>query len=98
MCTQIFSEGTPFYPFYPLEKSLPGPSTMEPFVPIRAQLGAQDMPSVIQGAQDTPSVNQGARPAISTEQTMQSTQRYGTLPYVLGRLRHPCRTVPCLLC
>ena len=22
MCTQIFSEGTPFYPFYPLEKSL----------------------------------------------------------------------------
>ena len=23
MCTQIFSEGTPFYPFYPLEKSLP---------------------------------------------------------------------------
>ena len=42
------------------------------------------MPSVIQGAQDTPSVNQGARPAISTEQTMQSTQRYGTLPYVSG--------------
>ena len=52
---------------------LAGPSTMEPFVPIRAQLGAQDTPSVIQGAQDTPSVNQGARPAISTEQTMQST-------------------------
>ena len=63
---------------------LAGPSTMEPFVPIRAQLGAQDTPSVIQGAQDTPSVNQGARPAISTEQTMQSTQRYGTLPYVSG--------------
>ena len=51
-----------------------GPSTMEPIVPIGAQLGAQDMPSVIQGA----------RPAISTEQTMQSTQRYGTLPYVSG--------------
>ena len=51
-----------------------GPSTMDPFVPIGAQLGAQD----------TPSVNQGARPAISTEQTMQSTQRYGTLPYVTG--------------
>ena len=67
--------------------TLAGPSTMEPFVPIRAQLGAQDTPSVIQGAQDTPGVNQGARPAISTEQTMQSTQRYtwySTLPYVSG--------------
>ena len=63
---------------------LAGPSTMELIVPICAQLGAQDTPSVIQGAQDTPSVNQGARPAISTEQTMQSTQRYGTLPYVSG--------------
>ena len=63
---------------------LAGPSTMEPFVPIRAQMGAQDTPSVIQGAQDTPNVNQEARPAISTEQTMQSTQRYGTLPYVSG--------------
>ena len=63
---------------------LAGPSTMEPIVPIRAQLGAQDTPSVIQGAQDTPNVNQGARPAINTEQTMQSSQRYGTLPYVTG--------------
>ena len=53
-----------------------GPSTMEPIVPVGAQLGAQDTPSVIQGA----------RPAISTEQTMQSTQRYGTLPYVSGPL------------
>ena len=60
------------------------PSTIEPIVPIVAQLGAQDTPSVIQRAQDTTSVNQGARPAISTEQTMQSTQRYGTLPYVSG--------------
>ena len=51
-----------------------GPSTMEPIVPIGAQLGAQDTPSVIQGA----------RPAISTEQTVQSTQRYDTLPYVSG--------------
>ena len=51
-----------------------GPSTMEPIVPIGAQLGAQDTPSVIQGA----------RPAISTEQTMQSTQRCSTLPYVSG--------------
>ena len=49
-----------------------GQSTIEPIVPIVAQLGAQDMPSVIQGA----------RPVVSTEQTMQSTQRYGTLPYV----------------
>ena len=64
--------------------TLAGPSTMEPFVPIRAQLGAQDTPSVIQGAQDTPGVNQGARPVISTEQTMQSTQRYSTLTYVSG--------------
>ena len=63
---------------------LAGPSTMEPIVPLRAQLGAQDTPSVIQGAQDTPSVNQGARPAITTEQIMQSTQRYGTLSYVSG--------------
>ena len=51
-----------------------GPSTMDSFVPVGAQLGAQD----------TPSVNQGARPAISTAQTMQSTQRYGTLLYVTG--------------
>ena len=51
-----------------------GSSTMESIIPIGAQLGAQD----------TPSVNQGARPAISTEQTMQSTRRYGTLPYVSG--------------
>ena len=68
------------------------PSTMESLIPIGAQLGAQDRPSV----------NQGARPAISTEQTVQSTQRYGTLPYYRiwhpCRLRHPCRTLPCLLC
>ena len=51
-----------------------GPSTMEPIVPIVAQLGAQDTPSVIQGA----------RPVVSTEQTMQSTQGYGTLLYLSG--------------
>ena len=51
-----------------------GPSTMEPIVPIVAPLVAQDTPSVIQGA----------RPVVSTGQTMQSTQRYGTLPYVSG--------------
>ena len=51
-----------------------GRSTMEPIVPIVAQLGAQDTPSVIQGA----------RPVVSTEQTMQSTQGYGTLPYLSG--------------
>ena len=39
---------------------VPGPSTIEPIVPIRA------------------------RPVISTEQTMQSTLGYGTLPYVYG--------------
>ena len=49
-----------------------GPSTMEPIVPIVVQLGAQDTPSVIQGA----------RPVVSTEQTMQSTQGYDTLPYL----------------
>ena len=43
-----------------------GPSTIEPIAPI-VQLGAQDTPSVIQGA----------RPVVSTEQTMQPTQRYG---------------------
>ena len=47
-----------------------GPSTMEPIV---EQLG-----------QDTPSVIQGARPDVRTEQTAQSTQRYGTLPYIPG--------------
>ena len=51
-----------------------GPSTMESIIPIVAQLGAQDTPSVIQGA----------RPAVSTEQTMQCTQGYGTLPYLSG--------------
>ena len=53
---------------------LAGPSTMEPIVPINVQLVAEDTPSVIQGA----------RPGVSTEQTMQSTQRYGTLPYISG--------------
>ena len=48
-----------------------GSSTIEPIVPIVAQLGAQDTPSVIQRA----------KPVVSTEQTMQSTPGYGTLPY-----------------
>ena len=47
-----------------------GPSTIEPIV---EQLG-----------QDTPSVIQGARPDVRIEQTAQSTQRYGTLPYIPG--------------
>ena len=51
-----------------------GPSTIEPIVPIVAPLGAQGTPSVIQRA----------RPVVSTEQTMQSTAVYGTLPYVSG--------------
>ena len=50
-----------------------GPSTVEPIVPIGVQLG-----------QDTPSVIQGARPDVRIEQTVQSTQRYGTLPYISG--------------
>ena len=50
-----------------------GPSTIEPIVPIGVQLG-----------QDTPSVIQGARPDVRIEQTVQSTQRYGTLPYTPG--------------
>ena len=53
---------------------LAGPSTMEPIVPINVQLVAQDTPSVIQGA----------KPGVSNEQTMQSTQRYGRVPYVPG--------------
>ena len=73
-----------------------GPSTMEPIVPIGAQLGAQDTPSVIQGA----------RPVVSTEQTMQSTQGYGTLPYLAGPLytaplpyaAYTAPLLPCLLC
>ena len=55
-----------------------GPSTMEPIV---EQLG-----------QDTPSVIQGARPDVRIEQTAQSTQRYGTLPYIPG----PQYTAPLL--
>ena len=51
-----------------------GPSTMESIIPIVAQLQAQDTPSVIQGA----------RPVVSTERTVQSTQGYGTLPYLSG--------------
>ena len=51
-----------------------GQSPMEPIAPIDVQLVAQDMSSVIQGA----------GPGVSTEQTMQSTQRYGTLPYIFG--------------
>ena len=47
-----------------------GPSTVEPIV---EQLG-----------QDTPSVIQGARPDVRIEQTVQSTQRYGTPPYIPG--------------
>ena len=50
-----------------------GPSTLEPIVPIGVQMG-----------QDTPSVNQGARLDVRIEQTVQSTQRYGTLPYISG--------------
>ena len=65
-----------------------GPRTivLSPIVPIVAPLGAQDTPSVIQRA----------RLVVSTEQTMQSTPGYGTLPYC--RIREPCRTLPCLLC
>ena len=51
-----------------------GQSSTEPLVPIVVQIEAQDTPSVIQGA----------RLVISTEQTMQSTQVYGTLPYFSG--------------
>ena len=47
-----------------------GPSTMEPIV---VQLG-----------QDTPSVIQGARPDVGIEQTVQSTQRYGTRSAIYG--------------
>ena len=51
---------------------------MEPIVPNVVQIEAQDTPSVIQVA------IQGARPVVSNEQTMQSTQSYGTLPYISG--------------
>ena len=50
-----------------------GPSTMEHIVPIGVQLG-----------QGTPSAIQGARPDVRIEQTVQSTQRYGTPPYISG--------------
>ena len=57
-------------------------SKIEPIVSIVAPLGAQDTPSVIQRAW----------PVISTEQTMQSTLGYGTLPYC--RIRHPPAVLP----
>ena len=41
-------------------------------------------PIVKQLGQDMPSVIQGARPDVRIEQTAQSTQRYGTLPYIPG--------------
>ena len=41
-------------------------------------------PIVVQLGQDTSSVLQGARPDVGIEQTAQSTQRYGTLPYIPG--------------
>ena len=66
---------------------LAGPSTMEPIVPINVQLVAQDTPSLVQGA----------KPGVSNEQTMQSTQRYGTLPYVPGppyTAPLPCAAMP----
>ena len=59
-----------------------GPSTIEPIGTIVAPLGAQDTPSVIQRA----------RLVVSTEQTMQSTPGYGTLPYC--PIRHPPAVLP----
>ena len=56
-----------------------GPSTKEPIV---EQLG-----------QDTPSVIQGARPDVRIEQTVQSTQRYGTPPYFSGQ-QYTAHTAP----
>ena len=56
-----------------------GQSSTEPLVPIVVQIEAQDTPSVIQGA----------RPVIGAEQTMQSTQVYGTLPYFSGAYTAP---------
>ena len=47
---------------------------MESVVPIVANVIVQDTPNVIQGT----------RPAIHNEQTMQSTERFGTLPYISG--------------
>ena len=79
----------------PAPLQVAGPSTMEPVV---VQLG-----------QDTPSVIQGARPDVRIEQTAQSTQRYGTLPYIPGPqytaplpctapLPYAARMLICLLC
>ena len=73
MATTLPSTATTAPSMAPLP--LAGPSTMEPIVPINVQLVAQDTPSVVQGA----------RPGVSIEQTMQSTQRYGTLPYISGQ-------------
>ena len=56
----------------PLTSLMQGPSTMEPIVPIVAQVVAQD----------TPSVNQGARPALRQSRQCSLLKRYGTLPYL----------------
>ena len=87
--TQYGHYGTP---------AVTGPSTIEPIVPTVAQLGAQDTSSVIQRAQDTPSVKELGRPLV---QSRQCSLLRGTAPcctFLACRIRHPCRTLPCLLC
>ena len=60
------------------------PSTAPSMAPVQVAGTSTMEPIVEQLGQDTPSVIQGARPDVRIEQTAQSTQRYGTLPYIPG--------------
>ena len=62
--------------------STTAPSTAPSMAPLQVAGPSRMEPIVEQLGQDTPSVIQGARPDVRIEQTVQSTQRYGTLLYI----------------
>ena len=64
--------------------AITAPSTAPSTAPLQVAGPSPMEPIVVQLGQDTPSVIQGARPDVGIEQTTQSTQRYGTLPYIPG--------------
>ena len=73
-----------------------GPSTIEPIVPIVAQLGAQDTPSVIQDRSLV--LSRQCSLLKSTAPCRTSPARRIRHPCRTLRIRHPCRMLPCLLC
>ena len=64
--------------------AITAPSTAPSMAPLQVAGPSAMELIVVQLGQDTPSVIQGARPDVVIEQTTQSTQRYGTLPYIPG--------------